>query len=134
VVHVFKSRDKFAIGLFIKMVLSNTFMTSISDIRTASDPAVRSGDLLCCVEKQLYPIAAELGSLRDKLAAANEPRCAWEIEQTLRALAEAVRTIQRAKLNEPLPSVEDIQKIYRDAAGQETKQHNAIGKSHEIHR
>ncbi len=86
--------------------------------------ALRSKELLCCAEQQLYPIAAELGSLRDKLAAANEPTCAWEIDQTLRALAETVRAIRRAKLNEPLPSLEDVQKIYRDMAAQEPKQHN----------
>lgn len=80
---------------------------------TGAPAAVACMELLCCVEQELYPIAAKLGELRDKLVAANETLCAWEIEQTLRALSEACRATRRAKLNEPLPTVEDVQAIYR---------------------
>lgn len=89
-------------------------------LKTANAKGVGSGELLCCVEQELYLIAAKLGELRDKLAAANETLCAWEIEQTLRALSEACRATRRAKLNEPLPTVEDVQAIYR----QYGEQHN----------
>jgi hypothetical protein len=76
-------------------------------------PAHGSADLLVNAEKELYTIASGLGALRDKLAYAAQSQAAWEIEQTLRALREAVRAINRAKVNEPLPSVEDVQEIYR---------------------
>lgn len=75
-------------------------------------PVTGSDDLLDRVKGELYRVAAKLGELRDDLSTTHHA-CAWEISQTMRALGIAVETIERTKRNDPLPSVEEVQRIYR---------------------
>lgn len=69
--------------------------------------------LLDSVESELYRIAAKLGELRDKCAEPPYGACAWEISQTMRALGIAVDAVKRTRNPQPLPTLEDVQAIYR---------------------
>lgn len=77
-----------------------------------SSPAACSDDLEW-VKSELYQIAAKLGQLRDSISDPRYGSCSHEIGQTMRALGIAVDAIKRTQKNEPLPSLEDVQRIYR---------------------
>lgn len=76
-------------------------------------PAHGSDEVLDRVKDELYRVAAKLGELRDQLSDPPYGACAWEINQTLRAISIAVDVVKRTKQNDPLPSLEDVQRIYR---------------------
>lgn len=71
--------------------------------------------LLSEVESELVPVFAKLHELRDRCEAGKEARIAWEIAQGIRCLNECVVLIQLYRSGVELPTLQDIQRIYKES-------------------
>lgn len=97
------------------------------ETRTAIPAALNSGQaecgfgealLLACVETDLLPVQKQLATLCAKYQDGGESRIAWEILQASRALEEAKRLAAIYLSGKPLPTLDEIREIYKQANDQ----------------
>ncbi len=70
-------------------------------------------NLLNSAQEDLWEIRAKLCKLQEKLAPFPYGACAHEISQTLRCLGIAEDQIKRTRNPKPLPTLEEVQAIYK---------------------